>query len=276
MPPLSPQWAAGMDPQGHLLGRVEHGRVEWMRWSEHSSLLPADLLRLEPPVRPFVRRTSTPLDPPLREFPSFLSEELPKVTKFEREEQRRLASLPEPKPSLWSRLFRRQPPSAVEWEKMLRPPKPSVGGKIRSFFDKLGGGSAGAGPGITPGFLRSEAMLTHFGVTEANWREGAKKDKYFAHSESPLLVGRAIVALARDPDVMRWSGHLTSSWEVASTYGLVDHDGNNPDWATSWRTVMVEQPAMRTGTERQVEWLERVAGRLRGYLGNAGTSGLVD
>lgn len=122
---------------------------------------------------------------------------------------------------------------------------------------------------ITPGFLRSEAMLTHFGVAEANWRDGIKKDKYFAYSESPLLIGRAIATLARDPDVMRWSGHLTSSWEVASEYGLVDHDGNNPDWGTAWREVMVEQPMMRTGTQRQVAWLDRIAGRLRGYLDNA-------
>lgn len=119
---------------------------------------------------------------------------------------------------------------------------------------------------ITPGFLRSETMLTHFGVTEANWRDGAKKDKYFASSESPMLVGRAIVALARDPDVMRWSGHLTSSWEVAREFGLVDHDGSNPDWERAWRQVMLEQPPMKQGTLRQVQWLERVASRLRSYL----------
>lgn len=119
---------------------------------------------------------------------------------------------------------------------------------------------------ITPGFLRSEAMLQHFGVTEATWREGAKRDKYFANSESPMLVGRAIVALARDPNVMRWSGHLTSSWEVAGEFGLVDHDGSNPDWQSTWQQVMKEQPLMKAGTARQVEWLERVADRLRRYL----------
>ena len=120
---------------------------------------------------------------------------------------------------------------------------------------------------ITPGFLRSEAMLEHFGVTEANWRDGGLKDKYFLHSESPVLIGRAIVALARDPDVMRWSGHLTSSWEVAREFGLLDYDGNNPDWGGVWtRNVMAEMHDARDGTRRQLDWLERVAKRLRGYV----------
>lgn len=123
---------------------------------------------------------------------------------------------------------------------------------------------------ITPGFLRSEAMLEHFGVTEATWRDGGAKDKHFLHSESPVLLGRAIVALAQDPDVGRWSGHLTSSWEVAAQYGLVDHDGSNPDWGAEWtNTVMHEMPTVREATARQVAWLERVATRLRGYLGAA-------
>ncbi len=155
MPPLSPQWAAGMDPQVHLLGRVEHGRVEWTRWSEKTALLPVDLLRLEPPVRPFARRASSALEPPLKEFPSFLTEELPKAGRFEREEQRRLAAAPDPTPSFWSRLFRKnQPPSAIEWQKLLRPPGPSIGGAIRSFFKSLGGGSSGADSNVSPGFLR--------------------------------------------------------------------------------------------------------------------------
>ncbi|MGQ0648197.1 MAG: SDR family oxidoreductase [Gemmatimonadaceae bacterium] len=119
---------------------------------------------------------------------------------------------------------------------------------------------------ITPGFLRSESMLQHFGVTENNWRDGGKKDKHFLHSESPLLVGRAIVALAKDPDVMRWTSHLTSSWEVAREYGLTDYDGHKPDWGGTWtQDVMREMPQMRDGTLRQIEWLERVSNRLRGY-----------
>jgi hypothetical protein len=155
MPPLSPRWAAGRDPEAHLLGRVENGRVEWMRWSEQAALLPVDLLRLEPTVRPFARRASAALEPPLREFPSFLSEQLPKASGFEGEEQRRLAGVPDPKPSFWSRLLgRNQPPSAIEWKNLLRPPQSSIGGAIRSFFSNLGGGSPGSDATVSPGFLR--------------------------------------------------------------------------------------------------------------------------
>ncbi len=228
MPPLSPQWAAGMDPQGHLLGRVEHGRVEWMRWGEQSSLLPADLLRLQPPVRPFVRRTSTHLDPPLREFPSFLSEELPKVTKFEREEQRRLASLPEPKPSLWSRLFRRQPPSAVEWEKMLRPPRPSVGGKIRSFFDKLGGGSAGSGSGITPGFLRR--------IFDRQSSMFDRLAKLFERGDLDSALKHSIPIDNDFVNSMKQKGLVSLSWKLPEN--LVDYSFNRLNYGGSGPAVL--------------------------------------
>jgi len=83
---------------------------------------------------------------------------------------------------------------------------------------------------ITPGFLRSERILEHFGVTEENWREAGKKDKNFLESESPLYVGRAIVALAQDPNVLARSGHLFSSWELSREYGFKDADGRRPDW----------------------------------------------
>lgn len=83
---------------------------------------------------------------------------------------------------------------------------------------------------VTPGFLRSEAMLEHMGVTEANWRDGAAKDPNFLHSETPAFVGRAVAALATDPDVMRWSGRLLSSWGLSRAYGFTDVDGARPDW----------------------------------------------
>ncbi len=73
---------------------------------------------------------------------------------------------------------------------------------------------------ITPGFLRSEAMLEHFGVTEDNWRDGGRSDPNFLESESPLFVGRAVAALAADPDVLRKTGHLLSSWDLAHEYRL--------------------------------------------------------
>ena len=85
---------------------------------------------------------------------------------------------------------------------------------------------------VTPGFLRSEAVLDHFGVAEANWREAIRKDEYFAESETPCFVGRAIAALAADPDVAEKSGGLYSSWELAKEYGFTDVDGRRPDWGS--------------------------------------------
>ncbi|MFG1707272.1 SDR family oxidoreductase [Nonomuraea sp. M3C6] len=86
------------------------------------------------------------------------------------------------------------------------------------------GGTAVA---VTPGFLRSEAMLDHFGVTEDNWRE-AKVDSAWMVSETPAYVGRGIAALAQDPDRQRWSGKSVESGELAEAYGLTDLDGTRP------------------------------------------------
>ena len=83
---------------------------------------------------------------------------------------------------------------------------------------------------VTPGFLRSEAMLEHFGVTEANWQEGAKKDPHFIASETPYFVGRAVAALAADQDVHVKSGQALSSWGLSRQYGFTDIDGRRPDW----------------------------------------------
>lgn len=83
---------------------------------------------------------------------------------------------------------------------------------------------------LTPGFLRSEAVLDHFGVTEDNWQCGAEKDPHFAQSESPHFVGRAVAALAADPSVDRFNGQAVSSWALAREYGFTDRDGRRPDW----------------------------------------------
>ncbi len=83
---------------------------------------------------------------------------------------------------------------------------------------------------LTPGFLRSEAMLDHFGVSEANWKEGGKKDPNFLASESPRYVGRAVVALAADTGVKEKSGRVFSSWGLAREYGFTDLDGTRPHW----------------------------------------------
>ncbi len=83
---------------------------------------------------------------------------------------------------------------------------------------------------VTPGFLRSEAMLAHFGVSEANWQDGAKQDPHFIASETPYFVGRAVAALAADPDVLRKSGGVYASWTLSDEYGFSDRDGRRPHW----------------------------------------------
>ncbi len=121
---------------------------------------------------------------------------------------------------------------------------------------------------ITPGFLRSEMMLQHFGVTETTWREAGKKDPHFLQSESPLFVGRAVAALARDPDVLSRSGDVYSSWELARDYGFADADGSRPDWGTHFANVVVPgMPGMRAGVERHLRQLERHVRRVKRYLG---------
>jgi NAD(P)-dependent dehydrogenase (short-subunit alcohol dehydrogenase family) len=83
---------------------------------------------------------------------------------------------------------------------------------------------------VTPGFLRSEAMLEHFGVTETNWQDAAQKDPHFIASETPFYIGRAIAALAADPNALQKSGAALSSWGLAEEYGFTDIDGRQPNW----------------------------------------------
>ena len=93
---------------------------------------------------------------------------------------------------------------------------------------------------VTPGWLRSEAMLDAYGVTEANWRDATKKQPHFAITESPAFVGRAVAALAADPDVARWNGQSLSSGQLAKVYGFTDLDGSRPD---AWRYMVEVQDA---------------------------------
>jgi NAD(P)-dependent dehydrogenase (short-subunit alcohol dehydrogenase family) len=83
---------------------------------------------------------------------------------------------------------------------------------------------------LTPGFLRSEAVLEHFGVTEANWTDAIARDTHFAQSESPRYIGRAVAALAADSDIAEKSGRVFSSWALAREYGFTDANGSQPDW----------------------------------------------
>ena len=93
---------------------------------------------------------------------------------------------------------------------------------------------------ITPGWLRSEMMLETFGVTEDNWRDATAKVPHFVISETPRFVGRAVAALAADPDRARWNGQSLSSGDLAKVYGFTDVDGSRPD---AWRYLREVQEA---------------------------------
>lgn len=95
---------------------------------------------------------------------------------------------------------------------------------------------------VSPGFLRSEAMLELFGVTEANWRDGIAKDPHFAFSETPRYVGRAVAALAADADKMVRTGTATATWELYQAYGFTDVDGTQPDWGHHARDDLGWEP----------------------------------
>ncbi|UUU28857.1 SDR family oxidoreductase [Streptomyces sp. CA-210063] len=93
---------------------------------------------------------------------------------------------------------------------------------------------------LTPGWLRSEMMLDGFGVTEDNWRDALDREPHFAISETPRYVGRAVAALAADPEVARFNGDSLSSGSLARTYGFTDLDGSRPD---AWRYLVEVQDA---------------------------------
>jgi NAD(P)-dependent dehydrogenase (short-subunit alcohol dehydrogenase family) len=90
---------------------------------------------------------------------------------------------------------------------------------------------------LAAGFLRSEAMLDHFGVTEATWRDAVAADEHFAQSETPRFVGRVVAALAADGDVMRFSGQVLHSGRLAEEYEIDDVDGRRPHWVRYFATL---------------------------------------
>jgi NAD(P)-dependent dehydrogenase (short-subunit alcohol dehydrogenase family) len=96
---------------------------------------------------------------------------------------------------------------------------------------------------ITPGFLRSEQMLDHFGVTEANWRDAIAKDPYYAESETPHYIGRAVVALATDPNIHEKAGKVWASWTLSDEYGFKDIDGRQPHWGRFFKMMQEKQNA---------------------------------
>ena len=96
---------------------------------------------------------------------------------------------------------------------------------------------------LTPGWMRSEMMLDIYGVTEATWRDAERGNPHFkAISESPRFVGRAVAALAADPDLEQRTGGSFSSGGIAREYGFTDIDGSQPD---AWRyMVEVQDPGL--------------------------------
>ena len=100
---------------------------------------------------------------------------------------------------------------------------------------------------VTPGFLRSEWMLDHFGVTEANWRDAAEKVKEFIASETPLFVGRGVAALAADPNVGALNGRVIASWDLGDRYGVNDADGTRPHFV---RWLEENEPHMAAGWKK--------------------------
>ncbi|HEU4344666.1 MAG TPA: SDR family oxidoreductase [Candidatus Binatia bacterium] len=122
---------------------------------------------------------------------------------------------------------------------------------------------------VTPGFLRSESMLQHKGVTEDNWRDAGRKDPNFLESESPRFVGRAVAALAADPNVMNRTGMLFSSWELARDYTFTDYDGRRPDWGRHAIDFSMFSPSFvdyfRTGADLQIKWLTTLLTRAKEF-----------
>ncbi|OXM15247.1 SDR family oxidoreductase [Paenibacillus herberti] len=97
---------------------------------------------------------------------------------------------------------------------------------------------------VTPGWMRSEIMLQHFGVKEENWRDATVGEPHFAISESPHFIGRAVAALAGDPEVSKWNGQSVSSGKLAKDYDFYDLDGSQPDcWRYLVEVMDVGKPA---------------------------------
>jgi Dehydrogenases with different specificities (related to short-chain alcohol dehydrogenases) len=126
---------------------------------------------------------------------------------------------------------------------------------------------------LTPGWMRSEIMLELFGISEDNWREGGKQDPHFLISETPRYTGRAIAALASDPEVRRWNGRSLSSGELAEVYGFTDIDGSRPNFDELYREVI--GAARGTGSDNghqrvlhgeQAPWTARGDGQLSPFF----------
>lgn len=136
---------------------------------------------------------------------------------------------------------------------------------------------------LTPGFLRSEAMLEHFGVSEESWRAGAREDPHFAYSETPFFIGRSVAALAADPGVKSKAGRAWATWTLAREYGFSDVDGRRPDWGAHLQEVTTEaltaalggEEAQEGGAEARDRARARLEKAVRRELGERGLQGLL-
>ena len=75
---------------------------------------------------------------------------------------------------------------------------------------------------LWPGFVRTERI-------DIGQAAGLLPDTLdLSTSESPRFTGRAVVALAADPDVARWTGRAVAARDLADHYGFTDVDGRLP------------------------------------------------
>ena len=77
---------------------------------------------------------------------------------------------------------------------------------------------------LSPGWMRTEAILRAYDIDEGHWREVPD----LAPTESTQYIGRAVVALAADPEVMEKSGRILTVGDLAREYGFTDYDGRQP------------------------------------------------
>lgn len=111
-------------------------------------------------------------------------------------------------------------------------PKKSVMRLAVAYANEMGSHGV-TGVAISPGFLRSETQLESLGVTEEDWWEAYWRNPepnawHWLTSESPRFTGRAVVALASDPDVSRWNGMTMYACNLAPIYGFTDLNGTLP------------------------------------------------
>lgn len=74
---------------------------------------------------------------------------------------------------------------------------------------------------LSPGWMRTELVLGAHGGDESRWQERPE----LARTESTRYVGRAVAALAADPNVHTKSGTVQLVGNLATEYGFTDVDG---------------------------------------------------